>query len=114
MAPVATLVWFSGVLGIVYTLIVIRRARHARLYKPVLEDWIWHTALPLVAYVVMVASAGVLLRTNIVGLFGVAASVVLLLFVGIHNAWDSVIYIAISAKQAQNPAENAPPSAKPK
>jgi hypothetical protein len=114
MAPVATLTWVSGALGIAYTMIVIRRARRTTLYKAVLEDWIWHTVLPLVAYVVMVASAGFLVFDSTLGLFGIAASVLLLLFIGIHNAWDSATYIAISisAKQAQNPADTLPPSAK--
>ena len=110
---VATVVWVSGALGIVYTMIVIRRSRRTTLYKPVLEDWIWHTVLPLVAYTVMVVSAGLLVFSSTLGLFGIAASALLLLFIGIHNAWDSATYIAISAKQAQNPAQSTPSSAKP-
>ncbi len=110
---VATLVWVSGALGIVYTMIVIRRSRRTTLYKPVLEDWIWHTVLPLLAYIVMVVSAGFLVFSPSVGLLGIAASVLLLLFIGIHNAWDSATYIAISVKQGQQPAENPSPGAKP-
>ncbi len=34
---VATIVWVTGALGIVYTMIVIRRSRRTTLYKPVLE-----------------------------------------------------------------------------
>src|SRR5438105_2804774 len=84
---VATLMWVTGALGIVYTMIVIRRSRRTTLYKPVLEDWIWHTVLPLVAYVAMVISAGLLLFSLTRGLFGIAGSVLLLLFIGIHQAW---------------------------
>src|SRR4051812_4294077 len=32
-----------GVFGVVYAGIVIRRTRSQMHYKPVLEDWIWHT-----------------------------------------------------------------------
>ena len=110
---VATIVWVSGALGIVYTMIVIRRSRRTTLYKPVLEDWIWHTVLPLVAYIVMVISAGFLVFSSALGLFGIAASVLLLLFIGIHNAWDSATYIAVTVKQGQPAAENVPRAAKP-
>jgi len=106
---VATVVWVTGALGIVYTMIVIRRSRRTKLYKPVLEDWIWFTVLPLIAYTVMVVSAGLLVYDTTLGLFGMAGSSLLLLFVGIHNAWDSATYIAISAKQGQRPAESTPP-----
>ncbi|HKN59104.1 MAG TPA: hypothetical protein VJV97_09640 [Gemmatimonadaceae bacterium] len=111
---VATIVWVSGALGIVYTMIVIRRSRRTTLYKPVLEDWIWHTVLPLIAYTLMVVSAGFLVFSTTLGLFGIASSTLLLLFIGIHNAWDSATYIAISVKQGQQGAENTPPpTAKP-
>lgn len=108
--PVATVVWVTGAIGIVYTMIVIRRSRQTTLYKPVLEDWIWHTVLPLVAYTAMVVSAGLLVFFETVGMFGIGGAAVLLLFVGIHNAWDSATYIAISVKQAKNQAANNPPS----
>lgn len=105
---VATVVWVSGAVGIVYTMIVIRRSRRTTLYKPVLEDWIWHTVLPLIAYTVMVVSAGLLVFDEIVGLFGIAASALLLLFIGIHNAWDSATYIALTAKQGQRVTAETP------
>ncbi|HEY3112551.1 MAG TPA: hypothetical protein VGJ62_02585 [Gemmatimonadaceae bacterium] len=107
-SSVATVVWMSGTVGIVYTVIIIRRSRRTTLYKPVLEDWIWHSVLPLVAYVLMVGSAGSLLYSSTLGLFGIAASALLLLFVGIHNAWDSATYIAITTKQGQRTAANTP------
>ena len=107
---VATVLWLAGATGIVYTVIVIRRSRQTKLYKPVLEDWIWHTVLPLLAYVVMVISAGLLPLGSTTGLFGIAGSALLLLFVGIHNAWDSATYIALTANQAQQPGQNTPPS----
>src|SRR5262249_9395222 len=45
-APVAV----CGVAGVVYSALVFQRARRQRLYQPVLEDWIWHNVLPLIAY----------------------------------------------------------------
>jgi hypothetical protein len=36
-----------------------------------------------------------------VSLFVIGAMVLLLLFVGIHNAWDSVTFIALQQRQEQ-------------
>jgi hypothetical protein len=107
--PVATVLWLAGAVGIVYTVIVIRRSNRTTLYKPVLEDWIWHCVLPLLAYVVMVISAGLLPLRSSPGLFGIGGSVLLLLFVGIHNAWDSATYIALTVKQTQQSDQKASP-----
>ena len=111
--PVATIVWVFGAAGMVYVVIIIRRSHRTTLYKPVLEDWIWHAVLPLVAYIVMVVSAGFLEFSSTVGLFGIAASALLLLFIGIHNAWDSATYIALTAKQAQQTAQKTSSSRTP-
>ena len=85
-----------AVVGLVYALIIIRRARREMNYKPVWEDWLWYSILPLVAYVLLLP-AGILVRGYPQkALFIVAAVALLLLFIGIHNAWDSVTYIAIN------------------
>jgi len=52
----------SGVAGIVYMLIVIRRAREQRGYAPVLEDWLWHCTFPFIAYGALLVAALLLRR----------------------------------------------------
>ncbi|MGH7978977.1 MAG: hypothetical protein ACREE6_06340 [Limisphaerales bacterium] len=85
--------WGSlGLLGVVYSLIVICRLRTQTVYKPVVEDWLFHSLFPLAAYVVLTASACLSGSHEQPALFLVAAGVLLLLLVGIHNAWDAVIY----------------------
>jgi len=84
-----------GATGIVYVLIVARRTRHAH-YQPVLEDWIWHIVLPLSAYTALFAAAvDLLVENSSVPMFIVGGATLLLLFVGIHNAWDTVTYIVV-------------------
>jgi hypothetical protein len=89
----AAVVWgLLGLSGIVYEIIVARRMRVQSVYKPVFEDWLFHVVLPLAAYAtlaVMAFAAGSHLRG---ALFGIGAAAMLLLFVGIHNAWDAVTY----------------------
>ncbi len=84
----------TGAAGFVYALLVIRRARRQTGYHPVLEDWLWHAALPLVSYGTLVVAA-LELRHADSSLFVIGAAAVLLLYVGIHNAWDTVTYIAV-------------------
>ena len=88
-----------GLGGCVYNLIVLTIVRRQEDYKPVLEDWIWHTVLPLLAYLALLLSAARLAAAPGTSLFAVAACALLLLLVGIHNAWDAVLYIAIGRKE---------------
>ena len=94
LAP-GILVVISGVAGVAITLLATRHARRQTAYKPVLEDWIFHTALPLVAYLVLIASGATLSAEPGRALFAIGAASLLLLFVGIHNAWDAVTYVAL-------------------
>jgi len=83
----------GGVAGVLYTPIVGRRARRQEHYRPVLEDWIFHVVLPAASYAGMIVAATTARVRTEGALFGIAASAILLLIVGIHNAWDSVTYI---------------------
>jgi len=81
-----------GLLGIFYELVVIRRMRTQNVYKPVFEDWVFYALLPFVAYATLGTSAWLVVLHARNAMFGVAAAALLLLFIGIHNAWDAVTY----------------------
>ncbi len=90
-----------GAAGVGYVVIVARRARRQTGYQPVLEDWIWHIALPIIAYgMLLFASLAIALHVT-AALFAIAAMTLLLLFVGIHNAWDTVTYIAVDRMEQE-------------
>ena len=91
-----------GLAGFVYALMVIRHARRQTSYAPDTEDWIWYVALPLVAYATLTGVAVLLARNPMSSLFVIAATALVLLFVGIHNAWDTVTYIAVERYRARN------------
>ena len=93
MSYVGWLLGLVGVAGIVYAGIVVRRVRRQTDYRPVLEDWVWHMLLPFLAYLTLVVAAPILPRASTPALFAVAAATVVLLFIGIHNAWDTVTYV---------------------
>src|SRR5260370_23842649 len=100
------LLGLSGLGGMIYVVIVLRRARRQTDYQPVLEDWLWHTVFPLVSYTALLLAAMVLPGHPAHALFVIAAATVLLLFIGIHNAWDNVIYIALELSQSQNKSQD--------
>lgn len=89
-----------------YSIRVFWRARKAN-YRPDWEDWLWYTALPLTAHLTLLVAAG-LIRLNLTwSLFTIAADTLLFLFVGIHNSWDTVTYIAMKAeKDGSSPHAN--------
>jgi hypothetical protein len=89
------LLGLTGLGGASYVLIVLRRVRRQTDYQPVLEDWLFHTILPLVSYTALLVGALLLPGDPAPALFVIAAAMVLLLFIGIHNAWDNVTYIAL-------------------
>jgi hypothetical protein len=99
LSSAAIALGICAVSGLAYALMVVRRARRQTVYVPVLEDWIWHNALPLIAYATLLVAALVLQRYQAPSLFVIAGIALLLLFVGIHNAWDAVIYIALQRRQ---------------
>ena len=89
-----TLLVLGGASGVIYAIVVTLRASRQTAYKPVLEDWIWHSILPFAAYTAMAAGAITMSRSDGDGLFAIGGACLLLLVIGIHNAWDSVAYIA--------------------
>lgn len=91
-----------GTAGMVYMVIVFRRARQQTHYQPVLEDWLCHTVLPMISYTALLGAGLLLPGHPASSLFAIAASTLLLLFIGIHNAWDNVAYIALELYQRQD------------
>jgi len=83
-----------GLAGLIYGAVVLSHLRRQTDYVPVIEDWIWYAVLPLVAYAGLVTSATELRAHPVPSLFLAGATALLLLFIGIHNAWDAVTYIA--------------------
>jgi len=120
----AAILIVAGAAGVGYTVVVTWRAGRQRDYVPVLEDWLWHTIFPGAAYAGVVAAAVSLWSHPAASPFVLAAAALLLLFSGIHNAWDAAAYIAamsgrvdLPAREADAPGEGpraAPPASGPR
>ena len=101
LSPVGWAVGLCGIAGLLYVAAVARRARSSMGYQPVLEDWIWHVMLPAVAYGGLVAAA-IVISTHPWSLFAIAGATLLLVFIGIHNAWDTITYIAVERRNQKS------------
>jgi hypothetical protein len=88
-----------GIAGFAYAITVVRHARRQTGYKADMEDWLWYIVLPLASYALLVIAAFLLRFHPATALFFVAATSLLLLFIGIHNSWDTVTYIALKRGQ---------------
>jgi hypothetical protein len=104
--PVGLLLGLSGLGGVTYIIIVLRRASRQTDYQPVLEDWLWYMVLPFVSYATLVVAALLLPGYPAPALFVIATGTMLLLFIGIHNAWDNVTFIASELSQPQNKSQD--------
>lgn len=84
-----------GVGGLGFVRWVVIQTRRQQDYVPIAEDWEWHVTMPAVVYAaVLLGAAGLWWRPTI-ALTLVAAAALFLLYIGIRNAWDSAIYIAV-------------------
>jgi hypothetical protein len=81
-----------GVFGLVFMAMTARRMWNQSVYRPDFEDLACHVVLPIAAYGALVGSATIWHDRIELALFGVGGAALLLLLVGIHNAWDAVDY----------------------
>jgi len=88
-----------GLGGIVYAVVVARRMRAQTAYRPVFEDWLCHVLLPLAVYAMLAGAAFAAHAYTRPSLLLVGAAALLLLFIGIHNAWDTVTHLVFVENQ---------------
>jgi hypothetical protein len=82
----------GGLSGVAYILLIAWRMRKTT-YKPVFEDWFFRVLIPLCAYVGLATAAAFVPSHTRRSLFALAAAMLLLLTIAIHNAWDNVTYL---------------------
>lgn len=111
--PAGLAVAAAGAGGVVYSAVVLGRARRQRVYQPVLEDWVWHNILPVLAYLSLFVGGAVIGPDSAGALFFIAGAVLLLVFIGIHNAWDTVTFVTTVQTAARAEPERAAPMSPP-
>jgi len=87
-------VYFTTTLVVSAILALTKVHRQWRDNKLPVLDWAWFVGLPIAAYVLLLLSGvGFVLNVALAG-YAVAAALILLLVIGIRNAWDLVIWIS--------------------
>ena len=106
-APWQTLPSLSLLLGLVglgtvfYSIIVLRRMRRVPHYQSTREDWLWYLVLPLLAHVSLIVAAFVLPENPAPALYIVGSAMIMLLLVGVRNAWDMVTFLAVERAHSE-------------
>ncbi len=97
----------GGLSGVGYSIgtIVQLFSNRAR-YMPVIEDWIWNAMLPTLCYLTLLIAGTVAPWHVAIALYATAGVSLLLLFIGIHNAWDIAVWFTAhrSTEPKQPPA----------
>jgi hypothetical protein len=107
IGPAAVLWGIVGLAGIIYEIMVVRMMRGQTVYRPAFEDWLFHVTLPFAAYALLAASAIAAFYRPTEAQFAVGAAALVLLFAGIHNAWDAVTY-HMTVRRREPPPEKKP------
>lgn len=103
----ALLLGIVGIGGTIYIFIIFRRFTHLDIYKPVLEDWMWHIVIPFICYITLFISALLFLGNSVVTMFFIGAVSLLFLLVGIHNSWDIVTFIATMLPRNEDSSQSS-------
>jgi hypothetical protein len=101
--------WALGLFGgglVTYFIVVMQRMRRMPNYQTTVSDWLWYLALPLSAYIALTVAAIMLIANSALALYIIGTAMIGLLFLGIHNAWDLVIFLAIERSHSQNKASS--------
>ncbi len=96
LTPPALLLGLAGLGGIAYITIVLRRMQRRVGYQPVAEDWLGFVIGPYVAYAVLLVAALLLPGSPEGPLFAIGGAMLLLVVVGLHNAWDLATFISLN------------------
>lgn len=102
VTAIADIAGLIGLAGAVYVLLTAWRMSRQTVYKPDAEDWTFHIVLPFAAYGVLAGAAFAALSHEHEALFMLGGAALLLLFIGIHNAWDAGAYLALSSQKVRD------------
>jgi len=102
----STISFLLGLLGaamVIYSIIILRRMWRMPHYQSTLEDWSWYLALPLLANIALIVAALMLPNNPSLALYVIGSAMLLLLIVGIRNAWDNVTFLAVKRGTHSHP-----------
>jgi hypothetical protein len=101
----------SGLIGVFYSIgTTVHLHRNRPRYVPETGDWIWNALLPTLCYLILLI-AGMLAPLYVrAALYATAAVSLLLLLIGIHNAWDIAVWFTAGGRAAESAGASKPPA----
>ncbi|MGO9785432.1 MAG: hypothetical protein ACLPL5_01340 [Stellaceae bacterium] len=88
----------GGLVGLIYSCAIGLNVKQRREIDA--EDRLWYAALPILGYAGATVAALLVLWRKPAGLEILAAALVLLLAVGIRNAWDMILFFVLNARRS--------------
>lgn len=88
----SVIVSLTGFFGVSYLGTVALRMRKEIAYLSELHDWVYRIFIPLTGFGILTCSSFMMVNHQHEMLFGIGIATLILLFVGIHNAWDNIAY----------------------
>jgi hypothetical protein len=98
------LIGAGALAGLVYCARIFYLIVVSRRFKVDVDDRLYYAAIPVIAYLVLLAAAALLLVRSPLGADLAAAALLILLAAGIRNAWDMTVWTA-----TKSPPGAAPP-----
>jgi hypothetical protein len=90
--PLGAFLVAVGAIGVGYVMRVLRHQFRQSGYTPDAGDWAWYSILPVLSYTAILVAGSLTWTNPHVSLDLTAASAMLLLLVGVHNAWDGAVW----------------------
>jgi len=113
-AELGAILLVVGIVALAYTAFIFVNDRRQEIYMADLEDTIWHFTLPPLAYGNLLAAGVFAWSSPGRSLYMIGASMLALLVVGVHNAWDSAIWMTFRGSQQDRGSEEEATPATPK
>lgn len=95
-----------GVVGLAYVARVASHIRRQEAYSPDRGDWLWFVCLPALAFASVVISGLAVRGSSSASPNMAGGSAMLLLLIGIHNAWDAAVYM-VANSTADRPGDES-------
>jgi len=83
----------TGGVGLIVYMLWTRANRQWRSSRLPILDWIWYIGLPMAAFLLIAGSGIAILAHAALGPYTLAGATVLLVIIGIRNAWDIVVWM---------------------
>jgi hypothetical protein len=104
----------GGLLGVIYSIGTALKINSSRPdYVPVASDWLWNVVLPTLSYLGLLAAGLLSLSHAAIALDVTGGVSLLLLFIGIHNAWDIAVWFTAERPAKQKQAAQSAPARPP-